>query len=90
MTCPVCQGSGWQLLEREGRTAVVRCSCHRDSPDNIRTAGFFAIRKTGPVDFVSRYNLYRSSTAELRRILQKNILASDQGPSSERRVHFVR
>ena len=31
MTCPVCQGSGWQLLEREGRTAVVRCSCHRDT-----------------------------------------------------------
>ena len=31
MTCPVCQGSGWQLLEGEGRTAVVRCSCYRDT-----------------------------------------------------------
>ena len=31
MTCPVCQGSGWQLLEREGTTAVVRCSCHRET-----------------------------------------------------------
>src|SRR3954453_13289102 len=29
MTCPVCQGSGWQLLEREGRTAVVGCGCRR-------------------------------------------------------------
>ena len=31
MTCPVCQGSGWQLLEREGKTAVVRCGCHRET-----------------------------------------------------------
>jgi DNA replication protein DnaC len=27
----VCQGSGWQLLEREGSTAVVRCNCHRET-----------------------------------------------------------
>ncbi|MFI4925740.1 MAG: ATP-binding protein, partial [Vicinamibacteria bacterium] len=27
----MCQGSGWQLLEREGSTAVVRCGCHRDT-----------------------------------------------------------
>src|SRR5215203_612587 len=31
MTCPVCQDSGWQLLDREGRTAVVRCSCYRET-----------------------------------------------------------
>jgi DNA replication protein DnaC len=31
MTCPVCQGSGWQFLEREGSTAVVRCSCYRET-----------------------------------------------------------
>jgi DNA replication protein DnaC len=31
MTCPVCQGSGWQLLEREGKTAVVRCDCYKDT-----------------------------------------------------------
>ena len=31
MTCPVCQGSGWQLLEREGKTSVVRCACYRDT-----------------------------------------------------------
>ena len=31
MTCPVCQGSGWQLLEREGKTAVVRCVCYKDT-----------------------------------------------------------
>jgi DNA replication protein DnaC len=31
MTCPVCQGSGWQLLEREGTTSVVRCACYRDT-----------------------------------------------------------
>jgi DNA replication protein DnaC len=31
MTCSVCQGSGWQLLEREGTTSVVRCTCYRDS-----------------------------------------------------------
>src|SRR5262245_23880183 len=31
MICSVCQGSGWQLLEREGTTAVVRCECYRDT-----------------------------------------------------------
>ena len=45
MTCPVCQGSGWQLLEREGKTAVVRCtasgSCARVTPvgPEVQVAG---------------------------------------------------
>jgi DNA replication protein DnaC len=31
MSCPICNGSGWKLLETEGRAAVVRCECHRDT-----------------------------------------------------------
>ena len=31
MSCSVCQGSGWKLLDTDDRTAVVRCDCYRDT-----------------------------------------------------------
>jgi DNA replication protein DnaC len=29
MSCPLCQDSGWKLVERDGGSAVVRCDCWR-------------------------------------------------------------
>jgi DNA replication protein DnaC len=29
MSCPLCNGSGWKHVERDGRTAVTRCDCWR-------------------------------------------------------------
>src|SRR5689334_11145166 len=31
MICSICQGSGWQLVERGGATTVVRCECYKDN-----------------------------------------------------------
>ena len=31
MICSICQGSGWQLVERGGGTTVVRCECYKDN-----------------------------------------------------------
>jgi len=31
MICSICQGSGWQLVERSGATTVVRCECYKDN-----------------------------------------------------------
>ena len=31
MICSICQGSGWQLVERGGATTVVRCECFKDN-----------------------------------------------------------
>ena len=29
MSCPLCNDSGWKLIERDGRSAVTRCDCWR-------------------------------------------------------------
>jgi DNA replication protein DnaC len=29
MSCPLCSGTGWKQIERDGRTAVTRCDCWR-------------------------------------------------------------
>ncbi len=31
MSCPLCSGTGWKHIERDGRTAVTRCDCWRAS-----------------------------------------------------------
>jgi DNA replication protein DnaC len=31
MACEICNGSGWKLLDTEGRSVVVRCECFRDT-----------------------------------------------------------
>ena len=30
-SCPKCQGTGWQQVERDGRSGVARCECTRAS-----------------------------------------------------------
>ncbi|MCL4846567.1 MAG: ATP-binding protein [Acidobacteria bacterium] len=31
MTCPLCDGTGWQSVDAEGRRRVTRCACWRDA-----------------------------------------------------------
>ncbi len=59
------------------------------APTTLGLPGLFAIGQSGPVDFVRRDDLHRSSARVLRCTVEEHVLRANQRSGAERRVHLV-
>ena len=51
--CPICDGSGWKTVDRDGRSAVVRCDCWREGTAARRLADARIPKRYQHCDLVS-------------------------------------
>jgi DNA replication protein DnaC len=80
MTCPLCEGTGWQTIEREGVRRVTRCACRRSDA---------AVRQLTDTRIPRRYlhcgfDNFREYNESLRRARIRAQKLADEFPAVDR------